>query len=85
MRISKVSIQGFRAFKEMNEIILGPFTTIVGKNDTGKSSILHALDIFFNGSPDDGDFNKDQDADAPIIIQVSFSEPPVSLQLEESV
>lgn len=85
MRIRKVSIQGFRAFKEMTEINLGSFTTIVGKNDTGKSSILHALDIFFNGSPDDGDFNKDQDPDTPIIIQVSFSEPPALLQLEEGV
>lgn len=85
MRIGKALIQGFRAFKEMNEVGLGSFTTIVGKNDTGKSNILHALDIFFNGSPDDGDFNRDQDADAPIIIQVSFSELPASLQLEESV
>ena len=46
MRISKVLIQGFRAFKDITEISLGAFTTIVGKNDTGKSSILHALDIF---------------------------------------
>ena len=85
MRISQVSIQGFRAFKDMTEISLGAFTTIVGKNDTGKSSILHALDIFFNGSPDDGDFNRDQDTDALIIIQVSFSDLPTSIQLEEGV
>jgi predicted ATP-dependent endonuclease of OLD family len=69
----------------LTEVSLGEFTTIVGKNDTGKSSILHALDIFFNVSPDDGDFNRDQDSDAPIVIQVSFSDLPVSVQLEEGI
>ncbi|MFH1902707.1 MAG: AAA family ATPase [Candidatus Omnitrophota bacterium] len=86
MRIDRVSIQGFRAFKNRTDIVVGPFTTIVGKNDTGKSSILHALDIFFNNSsPDDGDFNQDQNTDDPVIIQVSFSELPASLQLEVGV
>jgi putative ATP-dependent endonuclease of OLD family len=85
MRINKVSIQGFRAFKEESEVVLGPFTTVVGKNDTGKSSILYALDIFFNSSPDDGDFNRDQDENAPIIIQVSFCVLPACVQLEEGI
>jgi putative ATP-dependent endonuclease of OLD family len=48
MRIAKVTLQGFRSFKERIEVSLGSFTTIVGKNDTGKSSILYALDAFFN-------------------------------------
>lgn len=85
MKINKVFIQGFRAFKDGTDIFVGPLTTMVGKNDTGKSSILHALDFFFNGSPDDGDFNRDQDSDAPIIIQVSFSDLPIPIQLEERV
>lgn len=85
MRISKISIQGFRAFKDLTEISFGAFTTIVGKNDTGKSSILHALDIFFNGSPDEGDFNRDQEADAPVVIQLSLTDPPASIQLEDGV
>ena len=85
MKINKIHIQGFRAFKDATDIVVGSFTTIVGKNDTGKSSILYALDIFFNGSPDDGDFNRDQDSDAPIIIQLSFSDLPLSVQLEDGI
>lgn len=85
MRINKVAIQGFRAFKEMTEISLGTLTTIIGKNDAGKSSILHALDAFFNGPPDEGDFNRDQDSDAPIIFQVSFSDLPTFVRLEEGI
>lgn len=85
MRVNRIFIQGFRAFKDGTDIVVGSLTTIVGKNDTGKSSILHALDIFINGSPDDGDFNRDQDPDAPIIIQLSFSDLPNSVQLEEGI
>jgi len=85
MRIDRVSIKGFRAFKDETNIVVGPFTTIVGKNDTGKSSILHALEVFFTEKTDVSDFNRDQDTDDPIIIQVSFSELPASLQLEEGV
>lgn len=85
MRVSKISIQGFRAFKDTTEIHLGDLTTIVGKNDTGKSSIIHALNIFFNKSPDDDDFNRDQSAEDPIVIQVSFTDLPDSIQLEEGI
>ncbi|MDP2753525.1 MAG: AAA family ATPase, partial [Nitrospirota bacterium] len=86
MKINKIAIKGFRAFKDMEEISLGPFTTVIGKNDAGKSSILHALDIFFdNRSPDDGDFNRDQESEASIIIQVSFSDLTASIQLEEGI
>lgn len=85
MKINKIVLQGFRAFKNRTEIFIGDFTTIVGKNDTGKSSILHALDIFFNGAPDSGDFNRDQDGNDPIIIQVSFTDLPDLIQLEEGI
>lgn len=86
MKINKIAIKGFRAFKDMEEISLGLFTTVIGKNDAGKSSILHALDIFFdNRSPDDGDFNRDQESEASIIIQVGFSDLTASIQLEEGI
>lgn len=85
MRIASVWIQGFRAFKEFSEIKCGPFTTIVGRNDTGKSSVLHALGIFFDAAPDERDFNRDMDQDAPLIVQVSFTDLPNPVQLEEGI
>ncbi|MBN2663989.1 MAG: AAA family ATPase [Bacteroidales bacterium] len=50
MKISKIRIKNFRGYKESSEIDFGNLTTIVGKNDIGKSTILEALDIFFNKS-----------------------------------
>lgn len=85
MRISKISLQGFRAFKESATIECGPLTTIVGKNDSGKSSVLHALEIFFNGSPEETDFNHDQDPEIPISIKVSFCDLPKTVQLEAEI
>ncbi|WP_104760547.1 AAA family ATPase [Helicobacter cetorum] len=47
MKISSLSLKNFRSFKEVS-INFDNLTTFVGKNDRGKSSILEALDIFFD-------------------------------------
>ncbi len=48
MKIDSVKIKNFRGYKERIEIELNDLTVFVGKNDIGKSTILEALDIFFN-------------------------------------
>jgi len=80
-----MTLQGFRSFRDTTSVRLGPFATIVGKNDTGKSSILHALNAFFNGVLDEADFNRDQSLDEPITIQVCFADLPETIQLEEGI
>ena len=47
MKIEKVKIQNFRGYKNAT-IHLGDLNLFVGKNDVGKSTVLEALDIFFN-------------------------------------
>lgn len=47
MKLKKLTLKNFRAFKE-EEFLFEDLSAIIGKNDTGKSSILEALDIFFN-------------------------------------
>lgn len=47
MRLKSITIKGFRPFKEETVIPVNALTTIIGKNDVGKSSILEALGIFF--------------------------------------
>jgi len=83
MKICKIRIKNFRGYKEANEIELGNLTTIVGKNDIGKSSILEALDIFFNKSRgvvkiDKDDVNKAcfSEGDTVTEIAVIFGELP---------
>jgi predicted ATP-dependent endonuclease of OLD family len=65
---------------------IGNLTTIVGQNDTGKSSILYALDVFFNEQKiEESDFNDKASADEPLEITVCFAELPSELELETGV
>lgn len=47
MRLETVSIRGFRGYKDIRQVRFNDLTTIIGKNDIGKSTILEALAIFF--------------------------------------
>ena len=62
MKLKSFTIENFRSYNEPVRIPISEFTVFVGKNDAGKSTILEALDLFFNedqGSVkwDKGDLN----------------------------
>lgn len=48
MKIEKIIIKNFRVYKERVEIPFCDLNVFIGKNDVGKSTLLEALDIFFN-------------------------------------
>jgi putative ATP-dependent endonuclease of OLD family len=48
MKIFDISIKNFRGIKNLSKIKSGDINSFVGKNDSGKSNILKALDAFFN-------------------------------------
>ena len=48
MKISQVKISNFRGYKDETVIEFNDLTVFVGKNNVGKSTVLEALDIFFN-------------------------------------
>lgn len=48
MKIDTVKIKNFRGYSNETKIKFNNLTVFVGKNDIGKSTILEALDIFFN-------------------------------------
>ena len=50
MKIHSVILENFRAYKDRTEIPFSQFTSFIGKNDVGKSTILHALEIFLTSS-----------------------------------
>jgi len=89
MRIKKLKLENFRAYKEETVFEFSDLTTFVGKNDIGKSSILEALDIFFNESKgiikiDSNDVNKfarDQ-GDEEIKISVIFDDLPDTITID---
>lgn len=89
MRINTVKIKNFRGYKDEVEIQFGNLTAFVGKNDVGKSTVLEALDIFFNAGKgiikiDKDDINKQalETNDSEIIISVSFDELPKSIIID---
>lgn len=48
MKIQSVILTNFRGYRKPTEISFNDLTVFVGRNDVGKSTILEALDLFFN-------------------------------------
>ena len=48
MKLKKIILKNFRGYKEETKIDIDDLTAFIGKNDVGKSTILEALEIFFN-------------------------------------
>ena len=48
MRLKEFRIKNFRSYKDEVTVKFNDLTVFVGRNDIGKSSILEAMDIFFN-------------------------------------
>ncbi len=48
MKLLSASICNFRSYREPVTIGFGNFTAVIGRNDVGKSTLLEALEVFFN-------------------------------------
>lgn len=86
MKLIKLKIKNFRCYKDEVEIKIDDLTTIIGKNDIGKSTILEALEIFFNN-----DLVKIESSDAnvystdkKVIITCEFGELPSKIILDST-
>lgn len=81
MKIESVRIQNFRGFCD-ETLTLGDYTCLVGRNGSGKSTVLYALNVFFRQFKDTStdlsrlcadDFHHQQ-TDSPIRITVTFTD-----------
>ncbi|WP_070108377.1 ATP-binding protein [Burkholderia plantarii] len=84
MKLESVSIKNFRCYREGITVPISDLTTFVGKNDIGKSSVLEALEIFFNNDTvkieqDDANIYS---GDANVEITCEFSDLPLTLTLD---
>ena len=82
MRLISATIEGFRCFSSTETIKFDNFTTFIGKNDIGKSSVCAALDAFFNQNADVGDYSVSQGADKKFSITCEFSNLPDEILLD---
>lgn len=74
MLIKTVEVKNFRAIKD--EVLqCDDLTALVGRNGSGKSSFLYAIDIFYNVSaPISQEDFWDRDVNVPIEIRVTFGD-----------
>jgi predicted ATPase len=48
MKLSEIKLTNFRGYKNETSITFDNLTVLIGRNDSGKSTVLDALNIFFN-------------------------------------
>jgi AAA15 family ATPase/GTPase len=89
--IDEIEISYFRSFYKIKLRDIKDLNIIFGKNDSGKSNIVRALNLFFNFSPDHDngfefpiDFNESRAKEANesedvrkfLYVKVTFNTPP---------
>lgn len=84
MKLTKLRLRNFRNYSGTTEVDISDLNVFIGKNDIGKSSILEALDIFFNGKPDKNDLCITGDTNT-IEITCLFDDFPEQLILDDAV
>lgn len=86
MNLKSIKIRNFRGYKDETTIEFDKLTAFIGKNDAGKSTILEALEIFFNNSTvvcEREDLSVDS-IDNKIEITCTFNDLPDSIILDTS-
>lgn len=84
MKLKSLSIKNFRCFSDEINIQFENLTTFIGKNDIGKSTVLEALEIFFNNDTvkitnEDANIYSDN---KEVVITCEFSDLPDVLSLD---
>ena len=86
MKLKKLILKNFRSYSDQVTINISDLTTFIGKNDAGKSTLLEALEIFFNNKTvkiDNEDrciFNPVED----VVIGCIFDNLPESITIDTS-
>lgn len=82
MKLQEVVLKNFRGYYHETRIPMDILTALIGRNDVGKSTILEALDIFFNQTKiEPGDRNV-MHMDEETVIGCIFDELPDAIVLE---
>lgn len=84
MRLVSFSVENFRAYREATRLVVGDLTTIIGRNDIGKSTLLEAMEIFFNNEVvkiDQSDANVFSGASS-IVLTAEFTDLPGAITID---
>jgi len=84
MKLESIKLKNFRGYRAETVIPVSDLTAFIGKNDAGKSSVLEALEIFFNNKLvccEKDDLNVHADSNN-IEITCEFGELPNQLVID---
>ena len=86
MFVHSVRAENFRPFPHLDELELANVTTIVGRNDVGKSNVLRVLQLFFDELKiDESDVFDGAASDADVVVEVALRDLPETVELEPGV
>lgn len=83
MRLVQVKVCNFRCFKDETTVDMDNLVVFIGRNDSGKSSLLDAMNIFLNDSVPEQDDLCVQASDQKVSITCVFDELPTQLVIDE--
>jgi putative ATP-dependent endonuclease of OLD family len=84
MKLKRLNVSNFRCFRDELTIDFDDFTTLMGKNDSGKSTILEALDLFLNDNDPDKDDASQNGEKNDLTIACEFSDLPEELVIDDA-
>ena len=83
MRLIALTVENFRGYLEPTTLQVSNLTAIIGRNDVGKSTLLDALEVFFNGGKPDSDDAHVDGRDNPTQISCQFDELPPEVVIDD--
>lgn len=84
MKLKRLYIEQFRCYQEQIVVDFDDLTTFIGKNDIGKSTIMEALEIFFNNETvkiNPSDLNN-KAINGNVVISCEFTDLPEKLIID---
>ena len=83
--LRKLIMTRFRGVSESQEVLFDDYNIIVGQNDSGKSTILKALDLFLNDSEASSDIKNTSSDDNNVEIELYFSPNNKPIIIDEAI
>ena len=83
MRLVEVKLKNFRGYVDEMSVSIDSMTVLIGRNDAGKSSLLDALDIFFNEAVIEKDDCCVHTGSTEVRISCVFDELPEGIVIDE--
>lgn len=86
MKLKTVVLRNFRSYRDETRIDLDDLTAFIGRNDAGKSSVLEALEVFFNSEAVKIEQTDAcvRTADEEVVIGCVFTDLPSEIVLDAS-